>query len=356
MIRLSDPSVLDDKILYEVEQVLKSGNFVNGKFNSKFAELWALTSGGNYCVPTSSGMSALISTLKSIKSKKGLNHVVIPTLSFAATAFAVIEAGCIPIYCSIDKNGLMNQEHCLDIIDHQDILAVMPVHLYGQVLKIKQEILDAVWVIEDACQAHGSKLQGDAACFSFYPSKNLGTCGQGGAVVTNNEGIYEYVLKYINYGAAKKYEHEMIGNNLRMGEIEACVLYQKLKSGYLESEIPIRKKQAACYRDKGICSYSDLEDNYYHLYPILVQEPIKFEIILRELGIETGRHYPYTLPDIVPGYKPKGFYNHFYDYKDISRTTVSLPIGSHLLDEHLYKIAEIMYNNFVLCNNTWGVR
>lgn len=359
VIKLANPKIENQYIIDRVSQVLKSGTFINGPFNKEFSKKWSEYCNSNYCVPTSSGSAALTSSLKAIKKyPENRNYVIVPTLSFAATVFSVIEAGCIPIYCSVDKNGLMNQDNCLHILESQEILAIIPVHLYGQYLPIRKEIQAKTIVIEDACQAHGIRYtQGEAACFSFYPSKNLGTCGNGGAIVTNNKDIADYVQKYINYGdeLGQKYQHKIYASNLRMGEIEAVVLLEKLLDGYIEKEINHRTQQARKYQELGVMSLANAKDNYYHLYPILCEHPDKMLEIFRREAIEVGRHYPYSLFDIAGGdtYYLKGFEDHS---SWISQQEVSLPIGSHLTLNDIEKVSEVLHKYYKLSNNIWILR
>lgn len=298
-----DTRILDKNSHKTVNSILTSGKFINGPYGQEFSKLWAQECGARYCVPTASGMASLITTLKSVAALSNRRHVIVPNLSFAATAFAVVEAGLNPVYCGVNKNGLLNQDNCLDIIKSLPILAVIPVYLYGQWFEINPKILAQTVVIEDACQAHGvvKKVQGKAACFSFYPSKNLGAAGDAGAIVMDDEEIRSYCEKYINYGDApgQKYSHEIQGNNLRMDEIQAAVLIEKLKG--LKEFNTSRARIAVEYMKAGIDSFVNLENNSFHLYPILVKDRDSVMQTLKKKGIETGNHYPYILSDICRG-------------------------------------------------------
>jgi dTDP-4-amino-4,6-dideoxygalactose transaminase len=190
-VKFAELGIQDDAALADVEVVLKSGRFIGGMYLEEFAEKWAKFCGAKHCVPVASGSAALTASIKALVPPSGA--VLLPALSFAATAFSVIEAGCEPIYVDVRPDGLMNLDVAEEAVHRMHISCVLPVHLYGQLLEIEYDsALYNTIVIEDACQAHGVfKLWGDAGCFSFYPSKNLGAAGDAGAVVTNRSSWQE---------------------------------------------------------------------------------------------------------------------------------------------------------------------
>lgn len=331
----ADLSIINEHIVGSVNRVLQSGRFINGQHSNIFATRWAKLCGAKFCVPVASGSAALIALIRAAKTAAS-KYAIVPNLSFAATSFAVVDAGLIPVFCRTLPNGLMDQDHCLELLEvyGQDVTAVIPVHLYGQVMRIKQEILESdVFVIEDACQAHGVfELQGTAAAFSFYPSKNLGAAGDAGAVVTQSQGLASIVRAYVNYGdyPGEKYTHSCIGNNLRMDEIQAAVLNAKLDQNYLEISNRCRGQQAVYYQYGGIDSIATTEPNSWHLYPVLVDNPKFIQKKFAEFGIEVGIHYPYTLAQIHQQYNADDTNSLF-----ISKHVLTLPIGPHLCETEI---------------------
>lgn len=351
MIKQANLSVTDEDILREINKVLESGNFINGVYNKLFSRLWAEVCGVQCCIPVSSGNAALRTVLKFYKKKTVTNYAIVPNYSFVATLHSVMAEGYIPIFCPVDSRGLMNQEILLEILKQRQVSAIVPVHLYGQLLKLNLEpikdLSDAA-IIEDACQVHGglTEVQGDAACFSFYPSKNLGTIGDGGAIVTNHSALYDFSRQYINYGnyPEEKYVHTMQGDNLRLDEIKAAVLCSKLLKNTLSQDNFTREFNAGAYFGQGINSFTQKIDNVYHLYPILFEDRKKSMDIFYLNNIEVGNHYPYTLN----GFAEKSYFMFPKDCnaKHIAEHVVTLPIGPHLNEDELRKVVEITHLHF----------
>lgn len=342
-IRFAQLNMINPKMVESIVDVLDSGVFVNGPHGDRFANEWAYKCGAGYGVLTSNGSAAIRAALAAIKQPEH-KYVIMPALSFAATAAAVHHSGLIPVYCDVTDNGLMDWDVCRTYLHNlgKSVAAVMPVHLYGQILDAPHDILQLSMLIEDACQAHGvyamAPRSGSLACFSFYPSKNLGAAGDAGAVVTNIAAFARAMEAFINYGdyPGEKYVHSMIGDNLRCDEIQAAILSRQLDK--LDANNAKRKTQAQVYHVSGVVSIATAEFNAWHLYPILVAEPDRLRAILSVKGIETGRHYPYILPQVVKG---------FMDYKaehaeHIARHVITLPIGPHMNDDDAAYVASIL--------------
>lgn len=338
-----------DRFMNFLEDIFETKRYLKGLYNQRFSEQWAQMNNADYCLLTSSGTTALFSTLKVLLPREK-SKVIVPNVSYSATVDSVIEAGHIPVYCKVLENGLIDQEEAKRILkEDQDILGIIIVHLYGQHIEIDQYILDSIIVIEDACQAHGAldKIQGQVACFSFYPSKNLGTIGDGGAVLTNIPGLYDTIEKYINCGDAfsEKYVHSIPGLNLRMDEIKAAYLLDRVN--YLFEENTHREVLANRYRENGIIPITNASKNVYHLFPILVENPENFRLNMSILGIETGQHYPYTLSklrakEIVCGFGQK-----------IAQHNVTLPMGPHLSNEEIDYVCEFIHKNYTFDQGFW---
>jgi dTDP-4-amino-4,6-dideoxygalactose transaminase len=339
----ADTAIINTELIHRVTDVLASGRFIGGTEVVGFEERWASYCGASHCVGTSSGSAALTATLKAMLPQG--SKVIIPEFSFAATLFSVLEAGMTPVFCPVEATGLMNMNVCKMLVSqlkhvqlHHEKIGIVVVHLYGQRVEIPKALLQntMIPVIEDACQAHGITLQGMAACFSFYPSKNLGAAGDAGAVVTNNFIIKDAIYRLCNYGdtPGNKYEHTLWGSNQRLDAIQAAVLDAKLP--YLDAQNNIRRQQALTYQDVGVPTIATALENYFHLYPIRVfSDDVDYFIdSMSNIGVDIGRHYPYSLPDI---------YNRTVSETSIATRladeVVTLPIGPHLSNEQIEFVA-----------------
>ncbi|GAI88362.1 unnamed protein product, partial [marine sediment metagenome] len=214
-----------------INRVLHSGSYVMAEEVEAFEEEWAEYCKAKYCVGVSSGTDALYLTLKAL----GISgqQVVTTPFTFFATTQAIIASGNYPMYVDVDETGN------LPPVDFGDRVAI-PVHLYGRPGKWKGSR-----IIEDSAQAHGLPLSGLAACFSFYPTKNLGAMGQAGAVVTNDLNLANEVRRLRTYGEAGRFVHYRLTGNHRMDELQAAILRAKLP--YLSSWNKARRDRALQY-------------------------------------------------------------------------------------------------------------
>jgi dTDP-3-amino-3,4,6-trideoxy-alpha-D-glucose transaminase len=328
----------DVAVLEAIQTVVESGWFISGPEVVDFEVEWARYCGAARCVAVGSGGAALTIALKALDVPPGA-RVVMPALSFAATAMATLQAGAQPVYCDVDERGLMDLSDAAHVAESERAWGIMPVHLYGQVVDMCQvmEIAYALHlrVVEDACQAHGmKKVWGDAACFSFYPSKNLGALGDAGAIVTNHEHMADKCMGLRDYGRIKrKFSHLLLGGNQRMDEIQAAVLRVKLPS--LDEWNAARALMARAYESLDVPSIAR-SPSHWHLYPVRCDEPEQVRQMLRERGVMTGRHYPHVMPEMpalfMPGNWPRAV--------DIARHHITLPMGPHLDAEDVAYVAE----------------
>lgn len=279
----------DDAVLEAITRVAESGQYVKGPEIAAFERAWAEYCGAGYCVGVGSGGQALLVALLALDIQPG-DRVLLPALSYVGSVRSVVLAGGVPVYCDVDASGLM------DVVSATRISPcrfIMPVHLYGQVVEMSwvRDLADSMgaFVVEDAAQAHSSliSVQGDFACFSFYPTKNLGALGEAGALVTDDESLYHRAYDIVRYGDR--------GLNFVMDEIQAAVLNAKLPG--LDSENERRERVAEWYRELGISSFARGNN---HLYPVTVSDPGRVKARMFERGVEVGQHYPYILSDIVP--------------------------------------------------------
>lgn len=358
MIKFADLRIKDPAALDSVFNVMRSGNFINGPYNDMFAKQWANECQAETCVLTSSGTAALQAVLHCLALTGQDNIVIMPALSFAATAFAAIEAGCKIAYVDVNERGLIRWDQAEDLLNQYKhlVTTITPVWLYGQSCYAPKEIADRLVVVDDACQAHGAyKIAADdpaIGCFSFYPSKNLGAMGDAGAVVFNNmHQLAKRVTAYCNYGdpPGMKYVHDFQGNNLRCDHIQAAYLSATYNN--LAYNNAKRAEQAAAYMSAGIPTFAS-ELSSWHLYPILVEDPEKFKRMMADYNVEVGNHYPYILPKVAPGITQFGFSQAQY----ISQHVITLPIGPHLSLDDISIVAATIHKTCKLENNLWHIK
>ncbi len=347
------PENAEDKknILSAIEKVIDSGNFILGDNLKSFENNFGDYCETRYCLGVSNGLDALTLALKALGIGEG-DEVIVPAHTFIATWFAVSNIGAkivpvdvAPDTCNIDCSLIRKNIT-------PKTRAIIPVHLYGlscdmdEINKIAKEY--NLFVIEDAAQAHGAKYKNKKAgslsnigCFSFYPAKNLGCYGDGGAITTNSEELYNKISALRNYGSRKKYVHEVKGYNSRLDEIQAAILNYKLEK--LDTLIETKRNQAEIYKnnikDDYIFQVSDTDDSDYfhawHQFTIRHKKRNELQNYLANEGIQTVIHYP-TPPYLHEayselGYSKKDFPNAF----EICNTTLSLPIGSHLNNDDI---------------------
>src|SRR5438876_4229697 len=298
------------KDLHKVwDDVLDSTGFIGGAAVEGFETAFAAFCEVKHAVGVGNGTDALLLALKALGIGPG-DEVIVPANSFVATAAGVVHAGATPVFVDIDP-----KTYNIDVKEIENHIspktkAIIPVHLYGQpadmspVLELAR--LYSLKVIEDAAQATGALYHGrragsmrDAVCFSFYPGKNLGACGDGGAVVTNDPDLAQSLRRMREHGGLRKYEHDVVGYNSRLDSLQAAALHIKL--GFLEERNEMRRRHAESYREllsdiTGIvtpfvpCGVSSV----YHLYVIRVEMGSRTRLHdhLRDHGVQTLIHYP----------------------------------------------------------------
>jgi dTDP-4-amino-4,6-dideoxygalactose transaminase len=295
---------LRDEIHDAIGRVLRDSAFVLGTEVERFEERFAQYCGTEYCVGVSSGTSALQLMLQAAGVGPG-DEVIVPAHTFIASALAVVHAGATPVLCDVDAaTGLLDASAVTAAVGPRTA-AVIAVHLYGQVCDV--DAITAVarrhglLVFEDAAQAHGARYKekragslGVAAAFSFYPAKNLGALGDGGAVCTSDREIAAAVRRLRNIGQRSKGEHVVVGYCERLDGLQAAILSVKLP--HLDRWNDLRRQHAARYDellDGSVRSLPATESTpcTYHLYPIRVQDRDGLADRLGAAGIETGIHY-----------------------------------------------------------------
>jgi dTDP-4-amino-4,6-dideoxygalactose transaminase len=288
-----------------MNEVLEACSFIMGPQVARFEEEFARYTGTRYCVGVESGTAALKLALEAIGVGPG-DEVIVPANTYIASAIAVSAVGATPVLVDNDDYYLIDAS-AIEAAITPRTKAIMPVHLYGQIVPM-QPILDVakrhgLRVIEDASQSHGARWEGrragsigDVGCFSFYPGKNLGCYGDGGAVVTNDEAIADRVRLLRDFGQKRKYEHEIKGDNCRLDSIQAAVLSVKLRhiDEWNARRLGNAKEYDRLLTAAGFAVPKRLADegHVYHLYVIEVENRAEVMDQLKEAGVQSGIHYP----------------------------------------------------------------
>lgn len=343
---LKDVTALHGSEINEaVTRVVNNGWYLQGKENEKFETDYAQFIGTKYCIGCANGLDALIWIFRAyieMGVMKPGDEVIVPANTYIATILAITENGLNPVLCEPKPNTLEIDDDLIEGLITPKTKAIAIVHLYGRIAYTEK--IGTICkkyhlkLVEDNAQAHGCKHTdgrmtgsiGDAAGHSFYPGKNLGALGDGGAVTTNDKELAQVIRALANYGSQKKYVFKYTGRNSRLDEIQAAVLDVKLK--YLLEDNAHRKEVAHYYYDhinNPLVSLPDLlpdEQNAYHLFPILVSGGKRdaFHDYLEQNGVGTVCHYP-----IAP-HKQE-----CYAQADWNSPQLSLPITEKLADEEL---------------------
>lgn len=288
-----------------IRQVFDSSWFILGKQVQGFEEEFAAYCGTKYAVGLGNGLEALQFALVACGCKAGSEVITVPNAIFGAVAASAAQAK--PVFVDIEPSSYTLDVSQLEAKITSRTQAIVPVHLYGQTADM--DAINAIArrhglkVVEDACQAHGAEYRGrkagalgHAGCFSFYPSKNLGACGDGGAVTTNDEGLAQEIRMLRNYGQADRYHHKVRGFNSRLDEIHAAVLRVKLK--YLDRWNETRREIAAAF-SAGLTGLDLVRPaelpgrkHVYHLYVIRTNRRDPLQQFLKDKGVGSQVHYP----------------------------------------------------------------
>lgn len=345
---------LEDEILAAWRRILRAGAFVSGREVAAFEQDFAAACEVAHCVAVSSGTDALVLALRALGVGAG-DRVIVPANTFFATAEAVSLVGGEPALVDCDPlTRTISAQAVEDELRARGAAGVIAVHLYGHPADI--DALSAVaaahgaWVIEDAAQAQLARYRGVCtgglgrmACFSFYPSKNLGAPGEAGAVTTNDAGLADAVRTLRHHGQQSANRHELIGCNARMGELAAAALRIKLER--LETWTRARRRVAGRYR-VGLADMSAVRLPYtapwaepvWHLYPVEVDGRDAVRARMREMGVATAVHYP-TPIHRQPAYAHLGHGpGAFPEAEHSAGRTLSLPMFPELVDAQIDRV------------------
>ena len=311
---------IEEDLTEVFRRVLGNSSFVLGPEVQRFEEEFAAYVGTSHCVAVNTGTAAIHLVLASLGVGPGDEVITVPH-TFIATAEAITAVGATPVFIDIDPISFNMDPALLEAAITSKTRAIMPVHLYGQTADM-DPILEiagrhGIPVIEDACQAHGAEYKGKragslgvAGCFSFYPGKNLGACGEGGAVTTNDADLAHRIRMWRDHGSSKRYEHVFPGLNMRMEGLQGGFLSVKLK--HLDRWNDQRREAAAAYSKAlagtGIEIPTEMPygRHVYHLYVIQSDTRETLRQQLTDANIESGLHYPTPL-HLQEAYRSLGY-------------------------------------------------
>jgi dTDP-4-amino-4,6-dideoxygalactose transaminase len=357
-----DLKMINSKFNHELKnsfsELLNSGWYIQGKQLENFEKEFANYCGTKFSIGVGNGLDALNLTLGAYKilgKLKDGDEVIVSGHTFIATIIAIISNNLVPVFIDAEQDSFnLNVQLIKDKINERTKV-ILPVHLYGRMANMIEIELIAkrhnLLIIEDAAQAHGAILDdkkagnwGNAGCFSFYPGKNLGALGDGGAVTTNDPELKNVLLKLRNYGSSQKYQHDLIGFNSRLDEIQASILNIKLK--HLDVENQKRREIADIYLNT-ICNKKIMLpkkqinlEHVWHLFTILTEDRDGFISHMKDNGIETAIHYP------TPVNQQKGLKS--FSHVDlpnsdrICKTVVSIPNNITLSAQEVQYIVTII--------------
>lgn len=335
-----------------IAQVLNSGQYLQGVENDNFCLNFARYCGVKYVLGVGNGLDALRIMLRAAGLGPG-DEVIVPANTFIATILAITQCDCTPVPVEPNLTTYNIDPVYIERAITGRTKAIMAVHLYGQIAPMReiQELAQryGLLVFEDSAQAHGAIYGGKragnlshAGASSFYPGKNLGALGDGGAITTNDERLYNRAHAMANYGALKKYEHYFKGCNSRLDELQAAVLDVKLKTLDRDNE---KRRHIAHYYINNIKneliinpqSYNE-DAHVWHIYPVRVKKRALFQRHMQSCGIETLIHYP-TPPHKQNAYK-EWMQLSFPITEKIHNEVVSLPLHQELEKWEMDKIVE----------------
>lgn len=349
-----------EDLIKAATRVIDSGWYIHGKEHEAFEQEFASYCGTKHCIGVANGLDALILTLRAWKELGQLqegDEVIVPANTYIASILAITENRLKPVLAEPDPHTHNLCPHKLKVIITDKTKAILVVHLYGQLAPMQRIMAVArehdLLVLEDSAQAHGAELDGrkagnwgDASGFSFYPGKNLGALGDGGAVTTNNDELATTIRAIGNYGSQKKYENIYQGINSRLDEMQAALLRVKLK--HLDSDTLRRREIAAMYHDgikndaislpiqNASLDIKNYEAHVWHLFVIQTDKRESLQQHLHKQGVTTMIHYPVP-PHKQPAYNDWNEQSHPVSEK-IHQQVLSLPISPVMTNNDVEKV------------------
>lgn len=349
-----------DATLAAFSEVGESGWYILGaqvrSLEKALAELWGVRG----CVGVASGLDALEISLKVLGCRQG-DRVLTTPISAFATTLAILKIGAIPVFADTDRFGLLDLEGCETLLgERPDIRFLLPVHLYGHALDMRRmcRIRERFGckIVEDCAQSVGASFNGSQtgqaghmAATSFYPTKNLGVMGDGGAILTNSDEWCERARCLRDYGQTSKYTHDVVGYNSRLDELHSSFLLHvalPLLNSWIARRRVIAERYCAEIRNKKIRipGAPPNSNSCWHLFPVYIAPEQKSDFMadLKGQGILSGEHYPFLIPEqaALSGLDFE-LCGELVNARNISQSEVSLPIHPYLTDDEVSQVIEV---------------
>lgn len=351
--------LLRQEILQTLDQLMQQGSFILGPYVQQFETEFARFIGARHCVGLNSGTSALQLALIACGVGPGDQVITVPA-TWISTSWAISYVGARPVYVDVEPDTYCMDPRRVEAAITPQTRAILPVHLYGQPADMTALHVIArrhgLAVIEDACQAHGASLGGRrmgtfgrVGCFSFYPGKNLGACGEAGCIVTDDDAIALRIRQLRDHAQASRHVHAEIGYNMRMEGIQGAVLGIKLK--YLEAWTERRRHiarqyEAAWAEVPGLTTPVERSGARHarHIYALRCDGRSNLQQYLARLGIVTAVHYPTPL-HLQPAYRHLGYRaGDFPEAEALCRSQLTLPLFPEMNDEEVARVIGAVYS------------
>jgi dTDP-4-amino-4,6-dideoxygalactose transaminase len=356
---------IEEELVEVFRRVLRKSSFILGPEVVAFEKEFAAYVGASDCIAVNNGTTALQLVLAGLGIGPG-DEVITVANTFIATAEAISAVGARPVFVDVDPVSYTMDPQLVEAAITPNTKALLPVHLYGQAADVDalREIARRhnLHLVEDACQAHGATYKGRkagslgvAGCFSFYPGKNLGCLGEGGAVVTSNPELAQRMRMLRDHGSVKKYEHSLPGYNYRLEGLQGGFLSIKLR--YLDRWNARRREVAKLYHELlsetplGLPVEMGWGEHVYHLYVIQADDREALRNALNAAGVECGLHYPVPL-HLQAAYADLGYEKGSFPVSEhLSSHILSLPMHPFITDEEVKRVASVLLET-LQCQST----
>lgn len=347
---------IEEELVQVFRRVLRKSSFILGPEVVAFEKEFAAYVGASDCIAVNNGTTALQLVLAGLGIGPG-DEVITVANTFIATAEAISAVGARPVFVDVDPVSYTMDPQLVEAAITPNTKALLPVHLYGQTADVDALLEIArrhnIHLVEDACQAHGATYKGRkagslgvAGCFSFYPGKNLGCLGEGGAVVTSNPELAQRMRMLRDHGSVKKYEHSLPGYNFRLEGLQGGFLSVKLR--HLDRWNSRRREVAKLYHELlsetslGLPAEMGWGEHVYHLYVIQADDREALRQALNAAGIECGLHYPVPL-HLQAAYADLGYEKGSFPVSEhLSSHILSLPMHPFITDEEVKRVASAL--------------
>jgi len=345
----------EKEIVNKILKVLFSGDYILGEEVNNFEKEFARFLGAKYCVGVGNGTDAISIALKATGILPG-DEIITVSHSAVATVAAIEQIGAIPVFADINPITRCIEPEKIPPLISNKTKAILPVHIYGQPAPMEEICLIAeennLKVIEDCAQAHGAEIKGrkvgtfgDASAFSFYPTKNLGAIGDGGAIVTNSGKIEEKVRNLHQYGWKERYISYIQGTNSRLDEIQAAIL--RIKLSHLTKDNELRRKISDYYREvldgKNIIVPAKIENTLHsmHLFVVECEDREKLQNFMMQNGIGTSIHYPKAIHQ-QPAYEGRIRGSSLYYTEKLYKRILTLPLYPEMSDNQIERVCKAL--------------